>query len=81
MPLCAATCLPWSQDAVGISSIYIYIYIYTSSSSGFSRMDFFRLIRLIDKNFRLDLGANKKNKEESGKKWTHKGEIEGRVVK
>ena len=27
MPLCAATCLPWSQDAVGNSSIYIYIYI------------------------------------------------------
>ena len=24
MPLCAATCLPWSQDAVGNSSIYIY---------------------------------------------------------
>ena len=44
-------------------------------------MDFFRLIRLIDKKLRLDVGANKKNKEESGKKWTHKGEIEGRVVK
>ena len=36
MPLCAATCLPWSQDAVGNSSIYIYIYIYFAEIAGAS---------------------------------------------
>ena len=27
MPLCAATCLPWSQDAAGNSSIYMYTWL------------------------------------------------------
>ena len=40
-------------------------------------MDFSRLIWLIDKNFHSDLGANQKPKEESGKKWKHKGKFEG----
>jgi hypothetical protein len=36
------------------------VYIYTSSSSRFSRMDFNRLIRPIDKKNPTDLGANQK---------------------
>ena len=46
--------------------IYKYIYIYTSSSSRFSRMDFNRLIRPIDKKIHTDLGANQKTQ---GAEW------------